>query len=68
MNITISPFTISSDTEFKLSLFKINKKEPKKPIVYWGIYLNNKQISYTSSKQLAEKTKLWMENWLKDKS
>jgi hypothetical protein len=35
-------------------------------ITYWGIYLDDRYISYTSSKELAEKSRLWMEKWLKD--
>lgn len=37
------------------------------PITYWGIYLDDKYISYTSSKELAEKTKLWIQKWLEDR-
>jgi hypothetical protein len=36
-------------------------------ITYWGIYLDDKYISYTSSRELAEKTKVWIEKWLKDR-
>ncbi|HWP91181.1 MAG TPA: hypothetical protein VNN20_03145 [Thermodesulfobacteriota bacterium] len=68
MTVTVSLFTIGSEAELKLYLFKNDQEKSKKPVVYWGIYLNNEQISYTSSRQLAEETKSWMENWLKDKS
>ena len=37
------------------------------PITYWGIYLDDKYISYTSSKELAEKTKVWIQKWLEDR-
>jgi hypothetical protein len=31
------------------------------PITYWGIYLDDRYISYTSSREQAERTKVWME-------
>ena len=68
MTITITPLTINSDDEFKLSLFWNDKREEYGQPVYWGVYLNDELVSYTSSKQLAEKTKLWMENWLERKT
>ena len=34
------------------------------PITYWGVFLNDNRVSTTSSRELAEKTKAWMENWL----
>ena len=68
MAIIITPLAINSDDEFKLSLFWNEKKEEYRQTVYWGVYLNDELISYTSSKQLAEKTKLWMENWLERKT
>ncbi|MEQ9618857.1 MAG: hypothetical protein RIG61_06755 [Deltaproteobacteria bacterium] len=34
------------------------------PITYWGVFLDENKISSTSSKELAEKTREWMENWL----
>jgi len=53
MTITIEPYTISSNFE-----------NSNVPITYWGIYLDDKEISTTSTKEQAEKTKQWMENWL----
>ena len=67
MIITINPVTLDSTDEFKLALFKNDRVEYREPVTYWGIYLNSEQISYTSTKELAEKTKTWMENWLKGK-
>ena len=53
MTITIEPYTINSNIE-----------NSNIPITYWGIYLDDKEISTTSTKEQAEKTKKWMENWL----
>jgi hypothetical protein len=41
-----------------------NKDSQLGSVVYWGIYLNDSQISYTSTRELAEQTKIWMEKWL----
>ena len=71
MTIRITPFTVGSTRNLRALLIgdineeKIEKNYP--PLTYWGIYLDDKQISYTSSKELAEKTKLWMGKWLSDK-
>lgn len=43
-------------------------KNHNTPITYWGVYLDEKFVSYTSSRELAEKTKLWIEKWLRDRS
>jgi hypothetical protein len=53
MTITIEPYTINSNIE-----------NSNIPITYWGIYLDDNKISTTSTKEQAEKTKEWMENWL----
>ena len=57
MTVTIAPFT--RDTNY-------NNKQHE-PITYWGIYLDGKYISYTSNRESAEKTKLWIEKWIKDR-
>ena len=67
MMITIAPFLANLNSNNQESPFRKQKKEDIPPVVYWGVYLNNRQISYTSSKDLAEKTKLWIERWLQDK-
>jgi hypothetical protein len=46
MTITIEPYTINSNIE-----------NSNIPITYWGIYLDDKKISTTSTKEQAEKTK-----------
>jgi len=53
MTITIEPYTINSEIENSMS-----------PITLWGIYLDNKEISTTSTKEQAQNTKEWVENWL----
>jgi hypothetical protein len=61
MMITITPFTI--DPIYNCPALPIGHEKEEHternylPITYWGIYLNDKHISYTSSKELAEKTK-----------
>ena len=71
MTITIAPFTIDPSCNCPALLARHDKEENAKrnqiPITYWGIYLNDKHISYVSSKELAEKTKLWIEKWLQDR-
>ncbi|HSE83216.1 MAG TPA: hypothetical protein VLB01_01550 [Thermodesulfobacteriota bacterium] len=63
MTITIAPFTVSSLN----SAMNENSKDVHSPIIYWGIYLDDKYISHTSSKEQAEKTKVWIEKWLRDR-
>jgi len=36
------------------------------PVTYWGVFLNDTRVSAASSRELAEKTKEWVENWLTD--
>jgi hypothetical protein len=70
MTITIAPFTVDLSCSRKTTTSWVGKEEHIKknqPITYWGIYLNDKQISYVSSKELAEKTRLWIEKWLNDR-
>lgn len=72
MTITISPFTVGSHCDCNVSPVGYRKDEHIKkehmPITYWRIYMDDKYVSYTSSKELAEKTKAWMEKWLKGKA
>ena len=69
MTITIVPFTINQGYNAKALSLEFTPVEQagrtNPPITYWGIYLDDKHVSYTSSRELAEKTKLWMEKWLK---
>jgi hypothetical protein len=67
--ITIAPLTINTSCYCSAPQIGYEKGEQTKRdhplITYWGIYLDDRYISYTSSKELAEKTKVWMEKWLK---
>ena len=71
MMITIAPFTIDTSCYGSALQFGYEKEEQTKRnhllITYWGIFLDDKYISYTSSRELAEKTKVWIEKWLKDR-
>ncbi|MGH7792429.1 MAG: hypothetical protein ACREOB_08965 [Thermodesulfobacteriota bacterium] len=64
MTITIRPFTIDLNDRPISPLLRCDKDGYLSSVVYWGIYLNDEQISYTSTKELAEQTKMWMERWL----
>ena len=64
LSITIEPFTINTNSGFK-SPRALREKGANNPITYWGVFLDNENISYTSKKELAEQTKEWMEKWLK---
>ena len=72
LSITIAPFEVipSQGMNFYPSSDGKNEviKNQNKPIQYWGIYLDNETISYTSSRDHAEKTKEWMEKWLTNKN
>jgi hypothetical protein len=68
MTIKIAPFTVEPICNCEASAVGYRKEEHIKkehmPITYWGIYMDDKYVSYTSSRELAEKTKAWMEKWL----
>ena len=68
MSITITPFTLESRQP---SIPRVDdhitdekNRHTSAKTTYWGIYMDGKQVSFTSSKELAEKTKVWMEKWL----
>ena len=67
MTIRVAPFMIEPVCNC-ISAFGHEEKEHIEqyhvPITYWGIYINDKPVSYTSSKELAEKTMLWIQKWL----
>ena len=71
MNITIAPFEVDNNWHDRASRFGYemdqNLENDDLPITYWGVYWDDKYISYTSSKELAEETKSWMEKWLSDR-
>ncbi|HEX3034830.1 MAG TPA: hypothetical protein VHT73_06800 [Thermodesulfobacteriota bacterium] len=64
MTITIAPFTVNTNN----TGMNESVNNAPFPIIYWGIYLDEKYISHTSSKEQAEKTKVWVEKWLKDRN
>jgi hypothetical protein len=68
MVVTITPFTIdqSCDCPQPLRHERGHIKEHT-TITYWGIYIDDKYVSYTSNRELAERTKLWIERWLRDR-
>lgn len=47
---------------------KAKKIDDSPNAAYWGIYLDDKRISLMSSKESAEKVKLWIEVWLRDRT
>lgn len=65
MTITIAPFMF--DPVKSSAVIRAGEVKEKDPITYWGIYMDDKYVSYTSTKELAEKTKAWMEKWLESK-
>ena len=72
MTITIAPFTVDPHCDCNVPAVGYRRDEHVRkehlPITYWRIYMDDKYVSYTSSKELAERTKAWMEKWLKDKA
>jgi hypothetical protein len=66
MDITIVPLTVNSNDKSKL--LPIRDEEEFITPVYWGVYLNDECVSYTSNKELAERTKIWVRNWLSNRA
>lgn len=71
MAITVAPLEVAPSPGFAF-YERSNEKgqkltDKKKPVVYWGIYLDDETISYTSNREHAERTREWMEKWLKKK-
>lgn len=71
MTITISPLIVNLTRNYQPPLSLQDNEEHitngHPQVTYWGIYLDGKHVSYTSSRERAEKTKVWMEKWLKDR-
>jgi hypothetical protein len=63
--VTIAPFEVDSRYKSKIPPVAYEQRAEEKP-AYWGVYLDGEYVSFVSSKELAEKTKSWMEKWLKD--
>ncbi len=72
LSITIAPLEVKRCGEFDV-YSGVNEKaqdltDTNRPVKYWGIYLGDEAISYTSSRERAEVTKEWIERWLKNKN
>jgi hypothetical protein len=67
--ITIARFSIDASHDYSALLVGHVKEEHTEgnhlPISYWGIFLDDKYVSYTSNRELTKKTKTWVEKWLK---
>ena len=68
MDIKIVPYTFDPSCDCSPEAVGSDKnlhiERSHAPITYWGVFLNENRVSTTSSRELAEKTKAWMENWL----
>jgi hypothetical protein len=68
MEIRIVPYTFDPSCDCPPEVVGSDKnlhiERAHAPIIYWGVFLNESRVSTTSSRELAEKTKEWMENWL----
>lgn len=62
MTITISPLTVNLIPNCHPTLTLQENKgsitDEYPHVTYWGIYLDGKYVSYTSSRERAEKTKV----------
>ena len=68
MDIKIVPYTFEPSCDCSPEAVGYDKNfhitKAHAPITYWGVFLNESRVSSTSSRELAEKTKEWMESWL----
>lgn len=76
MNIRIEPFTVNQITPETYGGLRPAplanglrdvENSANDVITYWGLYLDDKYITHSSSRELAESTRDWMEKWLKTK-
>ncbi len=72
MSITIAPLEVKQCQDIDV-YSGVNEKvqdltDRSRPVTYWGIYLGDEPISYTSSRERAEITKDWIEKWLRNKN
>ncbi len=70
MRIKIAPFTVEPSCNCMITSGLEEDEHMKhyhRPIKYWGVCLDDKFISYVSSKERAEETKMWIERWLNDR-
>ncbi len=70
MDIRVAPCTIKPSCDCSPEVYGFDREEHMEsvhaPVTYWGVFLNDTRVSAASSRELAEKTKEWMENWLTD--
>jgi len=78
MDIRIEPFTVyasisnyigvgntAAQPQLNNGYPQSHADTPYDPITYWGLYLDDRYVTHTSDRELAERTKVWMEKWLK---
>ena len=65
--ITIQPIVVNIAPNVPINEF-INSVdlEIEKELTYWGVYLDDKYVTKTSSKEDAVITMKWMKKWLKE--
>jgi hypothetical protein len=68
MDIRLEPYTFEPSCNCPPDEVGFDKdlhiRDSHIPITYWGVFINEDRVSMTSSRELAEKTKVWIENWL----
>ncbi|MFI5323920.1 MAG: hypothetical protein ACHQ6U_10390 [Thermodesulfobacteriota bacterium] len=68
MDIKVAPYTFEPSCDCSPEVVGFDKNihicDIHAPITYWGVFLNENRVSMTSSRELAEKTREWMEDWL----
>ena len=68
MEITIAPYIVEPSCDCPYESVgmdrELHNKDFHLPITYWGVFLGENKVSATSSREQAERTREWMENWL----
>ncbi|MEM4408920.1 MAG: hypothetical protein QXI19_09280 [Candidatus Caldarchaeum sp.] len=62
MNFRIEPFTVEISHGADGG---VTARHTPDRVVYWGLYLDDKPIMRSSSRELTEDAKNWMEKWLR---
>ncbi len=60
MTLSIALNTIDTNSNFGIEQVNV----PGSHLTYWAVYMDDTQISTTSTREKAEQTIEWMENWL----
>ncbi|HSE83640.1 MAG TPA: hypothetical protein VLB01_03740 [Thermodesulfobacteriota bacterium] len=71
MKIEVAPYSISPFCNLSGNRFEGGEKraeENKDEVSCWGVYVDGKCVFFTSSRESAEKTKVWMEKHLKEEA